>query len=528
MATVLHKLAVEINADGSKFTRGLKEAQKPLQGFTSGLKSFGNQTNIAGHNIGGLASTIASFANPVTAAAGAVTLLGGAFLKTYEGAELLEEGQFALEASIQVLGKETGKFIDTLTDEDTALGRVTNKVIDIVTEYNIWAMAIKAIDKITSDHASSIINEIAALQELKAAYDDLSRERIIDSENVSELERRIEALKTAREEEGVTIAKRIAIDRQLLELENERFRLLQNDAIKRLQNLEVQADGIADVTNAMSEQERQQAINNSLEEKQLELLINTRNEVKDLEAEYSRRIRKIQKELTGLLRELDKVKSSSGFAFSPGEDTGDANFPGLFQDPEKFNQSIEEAFDTTMMDGAIEGWGSLSEKINEAQLAMYDFQEATGEVAISLDTLISNSIIGLGEALGDEIAGVGHGATNLLKVFADFAGQFGKILVAAGVGALALKKLLVSNPAAVIAAGFGLVAISRIAGAAIQNAQSNIGKGQSSSSVGVGASTASLQPQNIDVTVTGRLSGNDIIISGQRTAEKNRQTRAGG
>ena len=118
------------------------------------------------------------------------------------------------------------------------------------------------------------------------------RTQIEESELIADLDRQIEGLKTAREEENVTIEQRISLDNQVLALEQQRFRILQAGAIARRDQLEAQAELIGGV--------------NKLTDDQLKILIDSRNEVKNLEAEYSTRIRKIKSDIDSLNDSLRK------------------------------------------------------------------------------------------------------------------------------------------------------------------------------------------------------------------------------
>ena len=109
----------------------------------------------------------------------------------------------------------------------------------------------------------------------------------------------------------------------------------------------------------------------------------------------------------------------------------------------------------------------------------------------------------------------------LLEPLADMAVKQGEILIAQGIGVEACKKALESlNGYAAIAAGVALVAIGTAAKAGLA-ALASTGGGSSAASTYQGSSVQSTQTQMIEseltVYVEGRISGSDIVLSGQRT-----------
>lgn len=146
-----------------------------------------------------------------------------------------------------------------------------------------------------------------------------------------------------------------------------------------------------------------------------------------------------------------------------------------------------------------------------------------------LTALRDAAIQGLSDAvqeLADQFAGLsdinpGKVVQNLLTPLADMAIKEGELLIAIGVGVEACKEALESlqGPAA-IAAGVALLAL----GAAAKSGLAAIAKGggtatTSYASSGAGSSVAQTQTIQTEMTVyvTGRLSGSDILLSGQKT-----------
>src|SRR5688500_8991512 len=77
-------------------------------------KSFedaASQINIAGVNVGGLSTRLASFANPATAAVGIVTALGAAYARSTIGAKDLEFAQNQLSHATTILTNQLAGLI---------------------------------------------------------------------------------------------------------------------------------------------------------------------------------------------------------------------------------------------------------------------------------------------------------------------------------------------------------------------------------------------------------------------------------
>jgi hypothetical protein len=155
---------------------------------------------------------------------------------------------------------------------------------------------------------------------------------------------------------------------------------------------------------------------------------------------------------------------------------------------------------------------------------------------IDMGPLISNALVGVADALGSAIGGVGDFGDNIIKVIAGFARQFGEILIATGVAMLAAK-LLIKNPYTAIIAGAALVALSSAAGAAISKSHSStIGGGGGSAGGGGGIASANTQNINTsstdsqDVKITGTIvgKGQDIWVILQNYENSNKFLKAGG
>ena len=122
--------------------------------------------------------------------------------------------------------------------------------------------------------------------------------------------------------------------------------------------------------------------------------------------------------------------------------------------------------------------------------------------------------------MGVEEADMKNVMAAFLTPFADTLKQMGGMIMAEGIAMDAFKKSF-SNPYAAIAAGAALIAVGSAASAGLQRLTANPTGGTSASS---GASSYSGSALNYESTltieVTGKISGSDILISGQKTQNK--------
>ena len=111
----------------------------------------------------------------------------------------------------------------------------------------------------------------------------------------------------------------------------------------------------------------------------------------------------------------------------------------------------------------------------------------------------------------------------LLTPLADMAIKEGEILIAQGIGVEACKEALESlNGWAAIAAGASLVAIGAAAKSGLAALAQGGGRSTATTSYGTSSSsTSNVQTIQTEMTVyvTGRISGNDILLSGKKTQD---------
>ena len=129
------------------------------------------------------------------------------------------------------------------------------------------------------------------------------------------------------------------------------------------------------------------------------------------------------------------------------------------------------------------------------------------------------------QALTDLMMGV-EGANGeqviaaFLQPLADGMKQMGMMMIEEGLAVVAFKKSL-ANPYAAIAAGAALVAVSSVVTSGLQKITSNPAGGTAASASAAGSSAdMGKYEQEITINVVGEISGDKIILAGQKTLNK--------
>ena len=143
-------------------------------------------------------------------------------------------------------------------------------------------------------------------------------------------------------------------------------------------------------------------------------------------------------------------------------------------------------------------------------------QQASQQIKQAIVAGFADSIGTLTDALtGVEKIDAGKAFANLLKPMAEAVTSIGEMIMMTGLAEVAFKKSL-TNPYAAIAAGAALVAIGKLASSGIQRALN--GSSSASTSTGSDSTTRNVDYSGeLTVYVEGRIKGDDIVISGQRS-----------
>lgn len=236
-------------------------------------------------------------------------------------------------------------------------------------------------------------------------------------------------------------------------------------------------------------------------------------------------------------KETRRVQQIANQAVTGG--TGDKVAERLERDTARAQQRIEDSIEDMMED--VED--DLNEKIEPIKFEPLEivppdmkewddwynkYQTDLQRMQDLLKDLSDAAIGGFSDAvqeLADQFAGLsdinpGKVISALLTPLADLAIKEGQILVASGLGIEAIKKGLESlNGVAAIAAGAALIAIGSAAKAGLSALANNGASSTSTSTYSGGTGGESVQNLTTElvVRVEGRLSGSDIVLSGQRT-----------
>jgi hypothetical protein len=201
--------------------------------------------------------------------------------------------------------------------------------------------------------------------------------------------------------------------------------------------------------------------------------------------------------------------------------------------------------------GTTQDLGDIAEGFRTAEEAAQSF---AAEVDQAIESAAESVAIGFAEMAASAMSG-GEGFTGfgqfLLGTMADLAIQVGKIAVGVGISVEGIKKALQTlNPVLAVAAGIALIAVGSIA----KNALSNAAGGNNVPALATGGLTTgpmlamigdnasgkeavipfermgeflnmagANQPSN--VTVTGRISGRDIMLSNERSSRDRKRIR---
>lgn len=126
------KLEKELSQLNSQLTKGDKSAGLFKNQIGNYPKMFGeaaNSINIAGTSVGSMATRLASFANPATAAVGIVTALGAAYARSTIGAKDLEFAQNQLGNAITFATNAFAEQISSSEDGGGILSQFANEFI---------------------------------------------------------------------------------------------------------------------------------------------------------------------------------------------------------------------------------------------------------------------------------------------------------------------------------------------------------------------------------------------------------------
>lgn len=404
---------------------------------------------------------------------GDVSALSGAYesliLSGSGATSILREFTQAATKILNLLSNNTG-IVSEFLSQLTKIGPIGD-AINLVKLFNR-----------IGDSADDAGAKLAALNEknkaieatVKAAFDSGNVEAYIKAldQNIykEEIIAAIRAKQNADIIEGVTgIKQQVGI---ITELEEKLKQAEQNrkDAfsVPEIQKYNAEIEGL---------KKRLEALNGTKVEKTLTGLEALQKTLRDLSDQYNKTdaadraglvttAAKIDATQT-LIDRLERLKKSIGQeSVVPNLALGQRDTRDLF-DPAKI---LEDSGKNTDM---------IFEKLLEkSKKGTAKISKVVGDIGPQVAGAVGGALTGLGEALGQSLAGVGDFGSNILKVVLAFAKQLGEILIGIGTAMLATRELLI-NPYTAIVAGVVLVALAGAASAAISRAHSNAFGGSS-------------------------------------------------
>lgn len=203
----------------------------------------------------------------------------------------------------------------------------------------------------------------------------------------------------------------------------------------------------------------------------------------------------------------------------------------LDEDIEEAVSAIEDAFNDMELEVPEINTDALDASIDEVLAAAERYQHELDLVQAMNDTALNgifNSMQNGIQALTDAMFQIeGADWKSVLAAFiaplGDTMKQMGAMIMAEGVAMSAFKKSF-TNPAAAIAAGAALMAVGSLVSSGLQRLVAGAGNG-GGSAMSYGGSSGGAAAMNYESTLTvevvGKISGNDIVLSGKKTNDKN-------
>lgn len=238
-------------------------------------------------------------------------------------------------------------------------------------------------------------------------------------------------------------------------------------------------------------------------------------------------------------RETKRMRSALSTSLSQMAKQEGANGESQVQEIERIGNSLEKLNGITgkavMMakvpDIIPDDWLTRNrEKIDAAVAEAMRLQAITDEINRQFNDAVVDSLSGATQAFTECVMGIeGADASDvlaaLMKPFAQTMISLGTMLIAAGTGIEAFKKAFESlNPYVAIAAGVGLVALGSALSAGIKSLAGSGPGSTATTSQGASSSTPSqgyeTYNQEITVNVVGEISGDKIVLAGQKTLNK--------
>lgn len=195
-------------------------------------------------------------------------------------------------------------------------------------------------------------------------------------------------------------------------------------------------------------------------------------------------------------------------------------FADLVQD--SYAQAARAAYEYAQQEQ--ESMDLANEAAETAMEGLQRLEDMSVDIGDYLGNAFAASVSDSFQTLTDALTGVsdfdaGTLVTALLEPFANMAKQLGEFMMSTGTAILIAKKFAFTNPGAMIAAGAALTVLGAALSSGIQAIATSLGSGgdASTSSASAGSSTSTTDSNlstEMTIYVKGKLSGKDIVISG--------------
>lgn len=196
---------------------------------------------------------------------------------------------------------------------------------------------------------------------------------------------------------------------------------------------------------------------------------------------------------------------------------------GLRIEAMKVEIEPEFEFDTDLEDEIEEYTNQVTQQLISS---IQDKQAEVKQLNDMLANALTQSFTGATQAFTDMLMGIeGADASQVmaavLQPIANTAIQLGEMLIAEGIAISAFKESLKSlKPEVALAAGASLIAIGAALSSGIKKLGSNGAGGTTASTAQSSTASAETMEQEITINVVGEISGDKIILAGQKTLNK--------
>lgn len=235
------------------------------------------------------------------------------------------------------------------------------------------------------------------------------------------------------------------------------------------------------------------------------------------EAEATRRVHAVINQAKAAAAEdIDKFNATLAEDLQGGLDAA-------FAEIDAFDDSFAD-LDLAVPELDMSNWEKSKKEIIASSEEMKEAMLRAAQYGGMIEDAIISSTANAMQALTDMMFGVKDADMKqvmaaFLAPFGDTMKQMGSMIMAEGIAMEAFKNSI-KNPYAAIAAGAALIAVGSAVSSGLQALTANPTGGTTASAGGSTSMAAQNYESTLTIEVTGKISGSDIIISGQKTQNK--------